>query len=322
MLRRVRRLLVAALVLACLSPFVGVSTPARAEDPVFVNWPDLLPTLEDTYDPSSENDCVAGRDSCLHSILREMRREFEPLARSCSHNAPFALAYWRITEGYGHIRSQPGYFQNVPVFNHVVAVFAKYYLSAYQNWKSGNRAAVPLAWQIPFDAAAGKQVSGTGNLLMGVNAHVNRDLAFVMAATGLVAPDGSSKKKDFDQVNVLINTMVEPLTAEEGARFDQSMDSGSSPLGIEYTFSSELIAGWREQAWRNAELLVNAPTPEARALVAQQIENNAVAQANTYKSAFAYVPPVSTTAARDSYCATHYDATAPVAYFYGTPRRW
>jgi hypothetical protein len=317
---RVRRLLAAALVLLCLSPLW--SAPARADDPAFVNWPSLLPTLVDTYDPSSENDCVAGRARCLDLIIREMRREFEPLARSCSHNAPFALAYWRITESYGEARKQPGYFQNLPVFNHVVAVFAKYYLSAWQNWKKGNRAAVPQAWQIPFDAAAGKQVSGTGNLLMGVNAHVNRDLAFVMAATGLLAPDGSSKKPDFDKVNILINTMVEPLLAEAAARFDPSISSGSSPLGAGYTLNSELIATWREQAWRNAESLVSAPTTEARATVAQQIETNAVAQANLYKTAMAYTPPLSTTVTRDSFCATHFGATAPKPYFYGYPPPW
>jgi hypothetical protein len=305
MSRRVRRLLAAALVLLFLSPLW--SAPARADDPVFVDWPSLLPTLVDTYDPSSENDCVAGRARCLDLIIREMRREFEPLARSCSHNAPFALAYWRITESYGEARKQPGYFQNLPVFNH---------------WKKGNRAAVPLAWQIPFDAAAGKQVSGTGNLLMGVNAHVNRDLAFVMAATGLLAPDGSSKKPDFDKVNILINTMVEPLLAEAAARFDPSISSGPSPLGAAYTLNSELIATWREQAWRNAESLVSAPTTEARATVAQQIETNAVAQANLYKTAMAYTPPLSTTETRDRFCATHYGATAPMAYFYGYPPPW
>jgi Family of unknown function (DUF5995) len=320
MLRRGRRLLAVALVLVCLSPLW--SAPAHAEDPPYVDWTSLLPTLADTFDPSSENDCVSGKPQCLTAIIREMRREFEPLARGCSHNAPFALAYWRITESYGEARKQPGYFQNLPVFNHVVAVFAKYYLTAWQNWKRGNRAAVPLAWQIPFDAAAGKQVSGTGNLLMGVNAHVNRDLAFVMAATGLVAPDGSSKKPDFDKVNILINSMVPPLMAEEAARFDPSISSSPGPLGAAYTLNSELIATWREQAWRNAELLVSAPTPQARAAVAQSIENDAVAQANLYKSAFAYVPPLSTTMPRDSFCATHYGATAPVAYFYGTPPRW
>jgi hypothetical protein len=320
MSRPVRRLLVAALLLACLSPLGVVASPARAEDPPYLDWPSLLPSLVDTYDPSSANDCVAGRNRCLDAILREMRRQFEPLGRGCSHNAPFALAYWRISEGYGEARKETGYFRDVPVFNHVVAVFAKYYLSAYQNWKKGNRAAVPQAWLIPFDAAAGRQVSGTGNLLMGVNAHVNRDLAFVMAATGLVGPDGRSKKRDYDRVNVLINTMIEPLMAEEAARFDPSISSGPSPLGAGYTLNSELIATWREQAWRNAELLVNANSPEARAAVATQIETSAASQANTYRTALAYQPPVTTSSSRDAFCPMHHGASAPIAYFYGTPR--
>jgi len=318
MSRRLTRPLVVVLVFCCLSSLWGVTSPARAEDPVFVDWPALLPSLTEEYDPSSANDCVAGRPRCLDAILREMRREFEPLAESCSHNAPFALAYWRITESYGQVRDDPNYFQDVPFFNHVVAVFASYYLSAFENWKNGNRAAVPQAWLIAFDAAAGRQVSGSGNLLMGVNAHVNRDLAFVMAAVGLVRPDGSSVKPDYTKVDVLINAMVQPLLAEEAARFDPGISSGSSPGGLEYTLNSELIASWRDQAWHNAEALVSAPTPEDRAEVALSIETNAVTQANTYRNATSYQPPLSNSADRDAYCSTHYGATAPIAYFYET----
>jgi len=160
--RRLTRPLVVALVLCCLPPLWGVTSPARAEDPVFVDWPSLLPSLTAGYDPSSANDCVAGRPRCLDAILREMRREFEPLAESCSHNAPFALAYWRITEGYGHVRDEPGYFEDVRFFNHVVAVFASYYLSAFQNWKDGDRAAVPQAWLIPFDAGRAGRSAARG----------------------------------------------------------------------------------------------------------------------------------------------------------------
>ena len=39
-----------------------------------------------------------------------------------------------------------------------------------------------------------------GDLLLGMNAHINRDLAFVLAATGLIGPDGSSRKHDYDAV--------------------------------------------------------------------------------------------------------------------------
>ena len=78
----------------------------------------------------------------------------------------------------------------MPYFNHVDAVFARYYTDAYYNWQSGNRAAVPRAWLTALDAAKNKKVSGTGDLLLGMNAHINRDLPYVMAASGLVAPDG------------------------------------------------------------------------------------------------------------------------------------
>ena len=48
------------------------------------------------------------------------------------------------------------------------------------------------------DAAKGRQVTGLGNLLLGMNAHINRDLPFVLYSIGLTAPDGSSRKPDHD----------------------------------------------------------------------------------------------------------------------------
>ena len=45
-----------------------------------------------------------------------------------------------------------------------------------------------------------KTVTGAGDLLLGMNAHINRDLAFVLAGTGLIHPDGSSSKADYDAV--------------------------------------------------------------------------------------------------------------------------
>ncbi|HEX6754697.1 MAG TPA: hypothetical protein VF109_02010, partial [Mycobacteriales bacterium] len=58
----------------------------------------------------------------------------------------------------------------------------------------------------------------------------------------------------------------------------------------------------------------------ARALVAQQIEANSVAQAQAWVTSTAYVPPVTSTAARDSWCAVHHGDGAPMPYLFGTPR--
>ena len=132
--------------------------------------------------------------------MREQSRIADQTARSCSHNAVFARAYVRMTQLYGYTREIPGYYQDVSYFNHVDSVFARYYTDAYYNWKSGNRSAVPQSWLTAFDAAKNKLVSGSGDLLLGMNAHINRDLPYVMAAVGLVAPDGSSRKVDYDAV--------------------------------------------------------------------------------------------------------------------------
>ena len=107
-------------------------SPARAaEEPLYVPWSSALPGWTEEFVPTSENDCVAGRDSCLRTTLKELGRVFEETARSCSHNAVFSLAYLRITQTYGWSRDLPGYYQDVPFANHQDAVFARYYTDAY-----------------------------------------------------------------------------------------------------------------------------------------------------------------------------------------------
>jgi hypothetical protein len=300
---------------------VGTGT-ARADDPIFIDWTSQLPSWSDQYDPTSANDCVAGKPSCVDKTIKEMQRRFDPLGQSCDHNAVFSLAYLRTTQTYEWARDQDGFFQDTPYVNHEDAVFGKYYFDAYDNWASGNRSAVPQAWLIAFDAAKAKQVSGSGSLFLGMSAHVNRDLPYVLAAIGLTYPDGTSRKADHDKVNQFLNAVLNPLLAEEAARFDSSTDSSRDPLLLGYTSSFQLLAAWRETAWRNAERLTDAPDATARAQVAQSIEDYAAGVQLTLKTAEAYVPPFTTSAARDSFCAAHKGAAAPIAYDFGMPVPW
>ena len=316
--RALRSVVVVGLVLAAVGS-VPLARPAAAEDPLFVDWSSLLPSFTDAYSPTSENDCVAGRPRCVDVTIREMTRRFDTLAGACNHNAVFALAYLRTTQTYRWARDQAGFFADTPYVNHEDAVFARYYFDAYDSWASGNRAATPAAWRIAFDAAAGRKVAGTANLLLGMSAHVNRDLPFVLAAIGITTPDGVTRKADHDKVNQFLNVVVAPLLAEGAARFDTGIDDIDTPYGAGYTGLFQMLAAWREQAWRNAELLTDAPTPAARALVAQQIENQAAAEAQAIVAANAYAPPFTTSASRDAYCTSHHSAGAPVPYAFGMP---
>jgi Family of unknown function (DUF5995) len=296
----------------CLPVTLGVTLSmawpvgqAQADDPPFVGWAAALPPITWKYDATSSDDCVAGRITCVEKAIRTMQKRFDPLAASCAHGAVFALAYLRTTQAYLETATTSGFYDDPGFVNHEDAAFAAMYFAAYDDWAGGRLAYVPPAWRIALDAGASRQVSGTGDLLLGMNAHVNRDLPFVLAQIGLVAADGSSRKPDHDQINVMLNHVVEPLVAEEAARFDPGMETAQTPYGFGYTGLMQALVTWRESAWRQAEQLVTAPDSVARAKVAQAIENNAAANAQAIVTATGYTAPVSTTTGRDRYCAAH-----------------
>lgn len=247
--------------------------------------------------------CKNGSPRCVRATIRQMKRHFRPLARRCSHQAVFSLAYLRTTQEYARAAAEPGFFQDVRFVNHEDAVFAEYYFDAYDAWAANRLRKVPTAWRIAFNRADQRRVSGSGNLLLGMNAHVNRDLPFVLAKIGLVAPDGSSRKPDHDKVNVFLRRVVEPLLAEEAERFDPTMDDHDTPYGLGYEALFQVLVGWREVAWRHAEQLVNAPNPAARALVAAEIEDYAATTARELALAYRYRPLLPGAAERDAYCA-------------------
>ena len=76
-------------------------------------------------------------------------------------------------------------------------------------------------------------------------------------------------------------------------------NAGASPL--DNIAGLELVKGWREGVWRNAERLLNATTDAQRQSVANSIELNAAAWARNI--AAGRFPGYR--ARRDAYCAQH-----------------
>lgn len=267
------------------------ASPAHADTPLSIPWSQLLPSFTTEYDPSSSNICVSGDNACVDAVIAEMEARVAPLDASCSHNVMFGLMYLRTTEEYRRSALTPGFFTDPAFINHQDAGFAKQYFDAWDSYRAGDLAHTPKAWQIAFKAADQKKVAGLGNMLLGMSAHVNRDLPHILAQIGLVKPDGTSRKPDHDKVNQFLNLVLEPLMDEAAARFDPSVDDGQvDGTTIDETGMLQILVGWRELAWRNAELLVNAPTPAARALVEAEIERVAAIEANLIVVATSYSP--------------------------------
>ena len=291
--------------LAALVVTLALPAAAAAEDPPFVGWSALLPGLSLPYDPSGPDDCSAGRVQCVDKTIRQMTRRFDALASSCDHNAIFSLTYLRVTEDYRRTIDGP-FFDDTPFVNYEDTLFARYYFAAFDAWDAGRIEQVPPAWRVAFDAARTRSVAASGDLLLGINAHVQRDLPLVLYSIGLVRPDGTSRKPDHDRVNIILNRVADDVLAEIARRFDPTVDDTNLPTGLDDAALFQTLAAWREKAWRNAELLAAAPTPEARELVVAAIEQDAAMEARAIVAATSYPPLLGGTAPRDAFCAVHH----------------
>ena len=146
--------------LAGLVVVLALPAAAAAEDPPFVGWTALLPGFSLPYDPSSQDDCIAGRVQCVDKTVRQMTRRFDGLASSCDHNSIFSLTYLRVTEDYRRTIDGP-FFDDTPFVNHEDTIFANYYFAAFDAWAAGQTDRVPPAWRIAFDTAKSRAVRGT-----------------------------------------------------------------------------------------------------------------------------------------------------------------
>ncbi len=278
------------LLLALSLLVMGASTPPTGGGPIDPRL--IAPGLaaDADWDPSEEAGCRPGHVVCLDNLIREMERHYADVG--CSHNAVFALLYLRTTEG---IRDAvvDGHFDDPHLLAHQGYVFGRYYLDPFRAWTQGRDERVPEAWRIAFEAGEAGQVSVVGNMMLGINAHVNRDLAFVLAALGDTSSDGTSRKDDHDRVNdVLVDTR--PVAVPEiGLDLDPSIFTVAP--------GPDVVPAWRQTAWDNAQRLLEAETDEARAEIARDIEDTAASIAEGLVAAFPLADDAR--AARDTHCA-------------------
>jgi hypothetical protein len=246
-------------------------------------------------DVSEARVCREGAIECVSRVIHEMTRRFDALARRCDHDAIFALVYLRTTEAYRDTAEAIGY-DDVASVTREDALFADYYFRAFDAYHSGphhstphdsTQSSVPPAWQIAFDSASARTLSAQGNAFLGVSAHIQRDLPFVLH--DLYMQGHPVSYEDHTLVNEFLAQV--DVAPEIIARFDPTYPPGSD---------ISLIAAWRETAFRNFERLRDA-TPVERIVIAAEIEYSAALFAQNIVASTAY-PPGSSSSERDAYC--------------------
>lgn len=264
MMKRITGALLAAMLLA--------PGPAGA-DHLLGNlpWTTLLPPRQGVPDPGvPAAPCGAVPTAgCVDGVIADMYAGWTPLDLSCDPRSVFALTYLRTTEAF-RTTLETGFFDDEDAIIQLDRVFANLYFAAYDGYANGT---APPAWAIAFDAATHGRTNAAQDIYLGMNAHIQRDLPVALASIGLNRQDGSSRKPDHDRVNEILSGVLDGIQDEIAQRYDPLFTLfDAKPVPTDEMGSLELLKSWRELAWRNAERLLLAPTPAARAMVMAQIE--------------------------------------------------
>ena len=279
---------------------LAAAGPGQADVPE-VPCTDLLPGTPTSQNPQPHpiKHCREARPKCIDTEITRLKRLRDRLG--CDHRGVFATTYLELTRQLRRDMRNgliEGHYISPEYLYREDALFANVY---FRIFRANNRGKpIPEAWRIAFDAAADGNYFGAQDMLLGINAHVQNDMPFVLAAQGLHTPSGKSRKPDHDRFNQTLNRAFTPVVQAVRRRFDPSLDLTNPPqVPLDDFAGIQLVRGWREVVWRHAEQLLNASSPEEYAQVASSIEQYAAANAEAIAALFppGYAPT------RDAYCA-------------------
>lgn len=282
-------------VAVALTALVAAPAPASAA----VQWESYLPQLGSTGDIPRRGveKCRRASIRCVHEQIKRLKRLQAELG--CDHRAVFATTYLELTRELRDVLKLDHRFFRDPRYLYTEdALFANVYHRTVKDRKRGRT--VPEAWRIAFDTAATGEVNGGQDMLLGINAHVQNDMPFVLAALGLVTRSGESRKGDHDRMNEVLGRAYERVVRAIADRYDPLVaQTNASWSPVDDVAGLELVKRWREDVWRNAERLVAATSDGERRQVAEEIQRNAA----DWALSIAGPQTPGNRARRDAYCA-------------------
>lgn len=158
--------------------------------------------------------------------------------------------------------------------------FADYYftaLAAYDEGQSG----VSTVWQFTFDAARQKKANVLQHLFLGVNAHINYDLALTLYDVlheewpSLTAAQRDGRYRDYCLINEIIAETIDQVQ-DEVVKRESPLLALVDWLGgrMDEWLVVEMLTGWREEVWRRGVAMVEAVDADGRAALRQSLEQS------------------------------------------------
>jgi hypothetical protein len=300
---------VVMLVAAPAAPSAGAKHGHRhhhRQKPKLVVGPDNLVaplTIPANPHPGPVPYCSARKATvkCVQTALHRLRDT--EAALGCDHRAVFATTYRVLTRAaLNAVQANPHIFTDPTYFYREDALFVDVFIANTKAAMAGKR--VSPAWQTANQEAASGDLTAAQDMLLGINAHVQNDMAFVIAALGTQPIKGGLSYQDHEVFNDTLASAYQDVVSEVQRRYDPSVGlTNPNATTLDDYAGLQLVKQWREDVWTHANQLIAAKTPAERAQVTNQIEQNAQNWAVEITTAGAGVPGYR--AQRDAYCAAH-----------------
>lgn len=202
--------------------------------------PELLGLVATPFDSVTD---ARERLTALERLLRE--RE--------DGRARFLTVYARVTEAVDR-RIDAGAFEDPDWVGAYLVTFAEQYRAALVAYERGDLERVPRPWQLSFDAAVGSETLVLQDVLLGVNAHVNYDLALTLDAVG-VHPR-AARRRDHRAINGTLAALVDVQQDRLADRYAAGVADIDAAFGrLDEAFAALTLREGRRNAWRAAVLL-------------------------------------------------------------------
>lgn len=147
------------------------------------------------------------RPDTIAAVIERMDAIVDDCIRNESRMGYFAALYRNVTV---KVRDgiAAGRFQDGPRMERLDVIFANRYLDAYEAFTVGRPPS--KCWGVAFDAAGAGSHIILQHLLLGMNAHINLDLAIAAAQTS-PGDDFAELKRDFEEITVLLGEMLDEV---------------------------------------------------------------------------------------------------------------
>ncbi|MDZ7679026.1 MAG: DUF5995 family protein [Acidimicrobiales bacterium] len=155
----------------------------------------------------------------------------------------FAALYARVTSRIG-AAIESDRFTDGKHMEQFACAFADYYVLALEG-----EVAPPRCWRAAWEVADDHKLLIVQHLLLGINAHVNHDLALAVVEVAALRGDVGSIRPDFNAVNEVLAQTYDEVVSDLGRVSRWATAASAIGGGDAFNFSLRVA---REQAWRAA----------------------------------------------------------------------